>query len=80
MAKLTSKRRNSLAAGKFALPAERKYPIPDKSHAANAKARAEQQAERGKISTSTRDRIDAAANRVLKKGTKSKAKTSASRR
>jgi hypothetical protein len=75
MAKLTSKNRNSLPAGQFALPAQRKYPIPDKSHAANAKARAEQQAERGKISKSTRDRIDTAANRVLDKGAKSKAKT-----
>jgi hypothetical protein len=74
MTELKSKARNSLPAGKFALPAQRKYPIPDKPHAANAKARAEQQAAKGDISNATRDRIDAAANRVLGKGATEKAK------
>jgi hypothetical protein len=74
MAKLTIKKRDSLPEGKFALPAQRKYPIPDKAHAANAKARAEQQLEKGKISKPTRNRIDAAANRVLDEGAKSKSK------
>lgn len=40
MAKLSSKRRNALPKSSFALPAQRKYPIPDRAHAANAKARA----------------------------------------
>jgi hypothetical protein len=66
MAVLTTKKRNSLPKSKFALPGARKYPIFDKSHAANAKARAEQQYKAGKISVSTRNRIDAAANKVLK--------------
>lgn len=40
MAKLTAKARNALPAKDFALPKERKYPIEDASHAANAKSRA----------------------------------------
>ena len=42
MAKLTSAERNSLNSSTFALPGERKYPIPDRSHAANALARVSQ--------------------------------------
>jgi hypothetical protein len=42
MAKLTSKERNKLPSKDFAEPKERKFPIEDKSHAANAKARAAQ--------------------------------------
>lgn len=38
MAKLTAKKRNSLKKETFGMPGERKYPMPDKSHAANAKA------------------------------------------
>ena len=68
MAKLSSGTRNALPTGKFALPAERKYPIPNKSHAANAKARASQQEKAGNISESTKEKIDAAANRVLRGG------------
>jgi hypothetical protein len=79
MAELTAKRRNALGKGKFALPAQRKYPIPDKAHAANAKARAEQQLEQGKISKPTRSKIDAAANRVLGAGTKVKTKPKGAR-
>lgn len=41
MAKLTTTRRNDLPGKDFAGPG-RSYPIPDKSHAANAKARASQ--------------------------------------
>ena len=43
MARLTSLARKSLASSTFALPG-RKYPIPDKSHARNALARASQYA------------------------------------
>lgn len=42
MAKLTSKQRKSLPSSTFALPKSRKYPIPDRSHAINALARATQ--------------------------------------
>ncbi len=66
MAKLTAKARNKLPAEKFAGP-DRSYPVPDKSHAANAKARASQQASAGRISKAVEARIDAKANRVLGK-------------
>jgi hypothetical protein len=65
MAKLGSKSRNALADSVFGLPGPRKYPMPDKSHAANAKARATQMVKRGKLSTSSRAKIDAKANRIL---------------
>lgn len=39
-AALTTKRRNALRTSVFAVPEERKFPIPDRSHAANALARA----------------------------------------
>jgi len=70
MAKLTAKKRNSLPSSEFALPAERKYPVNDKSHAANAKARAAQQLKKGNITASEKKRIDTQANKVLKKGKK----------
>lgn len=38
MAKLTTSKRKKLPTHEFALPVERKYPINDKAHAANAKA------------------------------------------
>jgi len=41
--------------------------MPDRKHAANAKARATQQYNKGKISKSTRDKIHAKANRILGK-------------
>ena len=43
MAVLTTKKRNSLPKGKFAMPGQKKYPIPDKIHGINALARARQQ-------------------------------------
>jgi hypothetical protein len=72
MAKLTTKKRKSLPKADFGMPGSRKYPMPDKSHAANAKARAAQQEKKGNISPSTKAKIDAKANKVLgkKKGKK----------
>jgi hypothetical protein len=70
MAKLTSKQRKNIPKSEFALPGERKYPINDKSHAANAKARAQQQYDKGAISKSTLSKIDAKANKKLNKGKK----------
>ena len=69
MAKLTAKARKAIPTSKFAGP-DRSYPIPDRSHAANAKARAAQQANAGRISKAMAQRIDAKANRVLGKGGK----------
>ncbi len=67
MAKLTSSARNKLPASKFAEPKERKYPVNDASHAKNAKARASEMANKGKISASTKSKIDKKADKVLKK-------------
>ena len=75
MAKLSTKSRNSLPKKDFALPKERKYPIENKSHAANAKARSTQMVKAGKLSPSTKAKIDSKANKVLSKG-KPKAKRS----
>lgn len=65
MAKLSSKQRGSLKDATFGLPGERKYPMPDRSHAANAKARASQQVKKGNLSPSQKAKIDAKANRIL---------------
>lgn len=42
MAKMTGKQRKKLTSSQFAMPAQRKYPINDKSHARNALARVAQ--------------------------------------
>jgi hypothetical protein len=65
MAKLRAAKRNSLPSSKFGLPGSRKYPMPDRSHAANAKARATQMVKRGKLSPASAAKIRAKANRVL---------------
>jgi hypothetical protein len=65
MAKLTTKRRNSLPSSKFGLPGERKYPIDSRGRAINAKARATQMADKGKLSAPQKARIDSKANRYL---------------
>jgi hypothetical protein len=49
------------------LPKERKYPVNDKAHAANAKARATQMVKKGKLSKSAAEKIKAKANKVLGK-------------
>lgn len=68
MAKLTGGERKALPKSKFGLPGKRAYPMPDKSHAANAKARASQMEKAGKLSSSAKAKIDAKANRILGKG------------
>jgi len=65
MAKLNAKARKAIPTSEFGMPGERKYPMPDASHAANAKARATQQVEKGNLSPATKAKIDAKANRVL---------------
>ncbi len=65
MAKLTAKARKKIPSSEFAGPG-RSYPIEDKAHAANAKARATQQWVAGKLSTSARTRINERANAKLK--------------
>lgn len=67
MAKLKAARRNALPTSEFGLPGSRKYPMPDRSHAANAKARATQMVKKGKLSAASAAKIRAKANRVLGK-------------
>ena len=71
MAKLTSAARNALPKSSFGLPGKRAYPMPDASHAANAKARASQAVNAGRMSKSTEAKIDAKANRKLGESRKS---------
>ena len=66
MAKLSTEKRNSLPKSDFAGPG-RSYPIPDKSHAANAKARASQAVNAGRMSKATEEKIDARADRKMGK-------------
>ncbi len=66
MAELTTKHRNALPDSAFAGP-NRSYPVFDRAHAANAKARATQQMKAGHISEAQRARIVAKANRKLGK-------------
>ena len=68
MAKLTTKERDKLPKSEFALPGRESYPMPDRKHAANAKARATQMKKKGKLSESSKARIDAKANRILDDG------------
>lgn len=66
MAKLTTSARKKIPTSKFAGP-DRSYPVEDKKHAANAKARASQAVNAGRMSKSEESKIDAKANKVLKK-------------
>ncbi len=67
MAELSEKKRDSLKKSQFGLPEERKYPMPDKAHARNAKARASQQEERGNLTAAEKEKIDRKADRVLER-------------
>lgn len=67
MAKLTAAKRKKIPKKEFGLPGEKKYPMPDKSHARNAKARASEMENKGKLSASSKAKIDAKADRILGK-------------
>ena len=68
MAELKTKTRNKLPAKDFAEPDKRAYPIEDKPHARNAKARASQAVKAGRMSKAEAARIDKKADAVLKTG------------
>lgn len=74
MAKLTAAKRKSIPKSEFGMPGSKKYPMPDKSHAKNAKARASEMEHKGKISEGTKAKIDAKANKILGKSKKKSAK------
>lgn len=74
MAKLTTTQRNKMSSSQFGMPGKGagpkgkgsgSYPMPDKSHAANAKARATQQVKAGNLTPAQKAKIDAKANKVL---------------
>jgi hypothetical protein len=65
MSTLTEKKRDKLPDSQFGLPEEHKYPMPDESHARNAKARASQQLKKGNLTKSEKEKIDRKADRVL---------------
>lgn len=65
MATLDGGTRADLPSTAFGLPDDRKYPMPDKSHAANAKARASGQAKRGNLSGAQKGKIDRMADEIL---------------
>jgi hypothetical protein len=67
MPELSEQKRDSLKESQFGLPDERKYPMPDKSHARNAKARASQQVKKGNLSKADEKKIDRKADRILDK-------------
>jgi hypothetical protein len=67
MANLSEKQRDKLPDSKFGLPEEHKYPMPDKAHARNAKARASQQQNAGRITAAEERKIDRKADKVLGK-------------
>ncbi|MHC2018951.1 hypothetical protein [Methylobacterium sp. CM6247] len=65
MSKLTTEDRKSLPKKDFALPDEKRFPIEDKAHARNAKARAAQSEKAGNLSKSDKAKVDAKADKVL---------------
>jgi hypothetical protein len=67
MPELDQKDRDKLKDSQYGLPDERKYPMPDKAHARNAKARASQQQNEGNLSKSDEAKIDRKADKVLGK-------------
>lgn len=66
MSKLTTAKRKSEPKSDFGLPEQRKYPMPDASHARNAKARASQEEHAGKLSAADKKKVDSKANKILK--------------
>ncbi len=80
MAILSTKARKGISKSQFGLPSRvgasksggeagrGAYPMPDKAHARNAKARASQQLKRGNLSSSEKSAIDRKADRILGKG------------
>jgi hypothetical protein len=67
MAELDAEDRKKLPKSKFAEPEKRAYPIEDKAHARNAKARASQARNAGRMSKAEETRIDDKADAVLDK-------------
>lgn len=65
MAKLNAAERKRIPKSKFGLPSKRAYPMPDASHARNAKARASEMEKKGRLSASEKHEIDRKADMKL---------------
>lgn len=76
--KLTAAARKKIPKSQFGLPekigkngknkaGKGAYPMPDKAHAINAKARATQQYEKGNLSAASRSKVNAKANKIIGK-------------
>lgn len=80
MAKLTTAQRKAIPKNEYGLPSKKTaggagrggYPMPDRSHAANAKARAKQQLDKGDLSRAQYNQIVTKANKVLGEGSNNK--------
>jgi hypothetical protein len=68
MANLSKGGRDKLPAKDFAEPDKRAYPIEDKPHARNAKARASQAVKAGRMSKAEAAKIVRKADKVIKGG------------
>jgi hypothetical protein len=76
VAELSTRKREKLPAKEFGLPEKARtkddkkqsgnYPMPDKAHARNAKARAAQQRKAGNLTKAEEERIDRKADKKLK--------------
>ncbi len=66
MAILTTAKRKKIPKSEFGLPGKKMFPMPDREHAANAKARSTQGVNKGTLSPAQKSKIDAKANKILK--------------
>jgi hypothetical protein len=66
MAELTGQARKNIPGKQFGLPGGRRYPMPDRSHAANAKAQATQMLAKSKLSASSAAKTRSKANGILR--------------
>ena len=65
MGQLPTNERNALPDTAFGLPQKRAYPMPDASHARNAKERAAEEFNLGNLTSAERDQIDQKADEIL---------------
>ena len=64
---LSERQRDRLPDKAFGIPAQRKYPMPDPAHAANAKGRAKTAKQRGELTAKQYDAIVRKADRVIER-------------
>lgn len=67
MPRITARKRRRLRKSQFGLPGKRKYPVDTKARARSAKAYAAKEHKAGRLSKSSKDRINAKANKRLRR-------------